>query len=143
MANSPTSRSLAECKRRGWPCAITERWNAWAKIRQDLFGFIDVLALDTWRGLRTEEIALNDGRILGIQACAGASHAAREAKIEASPNIRPWIEAGGRCEVWSWSKRGARGKVKRWTLRISRAQLTDTGVRFVEITPGEGDAVQK
>lgn len=137
MANSPTSRTLAECKKRGYVAAITEHWNSYARIRQDLFGFIDLVALVPcmFDASKPDAITnyINSGAILGIQACAGASHATRETKIAASPNIRPWIEAGGRCEVWSWSKRGARGKRKTWTLRVSRARLTDTAALFDEL----------
>ena len=45
MATSPTQLSLKLMKERGYLCQIVERWNAFAKIRQDLFGFVDVLCV--------------------------------------------------------------------------------------------------
>lgn len=101
---SPTQRALAECKRRGWTAQVVERWNQYAKVRQDLFGVIDIVALTP------------DG-ILGIQACAGASHAARRTKIEEEPRAQKWKDAGGKLAVWSFAQRGAAGARKQWTLR--------------------------
>jgi hypothetical protein len=101
---SPTQRTLAECRKRGWVAQVVEKWNPHAKVRQDLFGCIDV-------------VALTDRGILGIQACAGASHAARAAKMRAEPKTLAWLKSGGVLEVWSWAKRGPRGGRKVWTLR--------------------------
>lgn len=104
-ATSPTQRTLAHCRAQGWPVQVVERWNPHAKVRVDLFGVIDLVAI-TPTGL------------LGIQACAGASHAARRDKILAEPRAAAWVAAGGRLELWSFSKRGARGERKLWTLRV-------------------------
>ncbi len=102
---SATSRALAECRRRGWPSQVVERWNAWAKKRIDLFGVIDI-------------VAITPGGILGIQVTSGANHANRREKILAEKNVRAWVDAGGRFELWSYAKRGASGKRKLWTLRV-------------------------
>ncbi len=107
---SPTQRTLAQLRKDGWTTAITERWNPFAKIRQDLYGFCDVLAIGC-------------GHILAVQACAGASHAARRDKILAEPRARTWLESGGRIEVWSWAKQGPRGAVKKWTCRIEQISI--------------------
>lgn len=104
---SPTQRTLKECRDRGWVAAVVEKWNPHARIRQDLFGCIDILAI-TPTG------------IMGIQACAGSSHAARKTKALAEPRLNAWLGAGCVFEVWSWSKRGARGKRKTWALREER-----------------------
>lgn len=117
MADSPTTRTLRECRKRAWQADVTERWIAGARIRRDLFHFGDVLALDGQPGS------------LAIQACAGASHAARRAKITSDPEVAPkaraWLEAGNRIAVWSWAKRGERGKRKLWTLREDEILLTN------------------
>lgn len=105
MATSPTQRTLAECRKRGWLAQVVERWNPYARIRQDLFGFGDVIALDRCPGA------------LLIQATSGANAAARLAKIQEKDEARQWLEAGNRIAVWAWAKRGARGKRKLWTLR--------------------------
>ena len=45
MATSPTQLSIKYLKDQGYTVAIVEHWNAFARIRQDLFGFIDIIAL--------------------------------------------------------------------------------------------------
>jgi hypothetical protein len=97
---SPTQRSLAKLRADGWNAEVVERFNPHAGphgIRQDLFGFIDVVALgDT---------------ILAVQATS-TGVAARKAKIlalEAETGIPGrWVRSGGRLEVWGWAKRRAR-----------------------------------
>ena len=42
--SSPTQRSLAMLKRLGYAACVVERWNQYAKVRQDALGFIDILA---------------------------------------------------------------------------------------------------
>lgn len=110
--NSPTQRALAEIKKRGYTAQVVEKWNPHARIRQDLFGVIDI-------------VALAPDHILAIQACAGASHSARREKALAEPRLRLWLAAGGRFEVWSFAKRGARGAPKLWTLRAEPLTLAD------------------
>jgi len=123
---SPMQRALAECKANGWPAAVVEHFNPHAKIRVDLWGCIDLLVLDG-----------NPG-VLGVQACAGDSHAARATKVRETIQgavkepatdrarasaqakaaaLRAWCKAGNRIEVWSFAKKGPRGKRKLWELR--------------------------
>jgi len=103
--SSPTSRTLQVLKEAGWPVQVVERWCPYSKTRKDLFGCIDI-------------IALINGRVVGIQACAGASHAARRTKALAQPNLKDWLNAGAIFVVWSWAKQGKAGKAKRWKFRI-------------------------
>jgi hypothetical protein len=110
-STSPTARTLAECRKRGLIAQVVEKWNPHARIRQDLFGVIDLLAI-------LPPSNLGPGSILGIQACAGGDHATRRDKILAEPRAAAWIRSGGRLELWSWSKRGDRGARKLWTLRV-------------------------
>ena len=127
---SPTQRALAECKKRGYEAQVVERFNTYTKRRHDLFGCIDIVAvqpapppaltMDTDEG----RIELGPpGRIIGIQVTSGTNHAARIAKIKAEPRMAAWAKAGGLVWVWSFAKRGARGKAKRWTLRESEVVL--------------------
>jgi hypothetical protein len=113
MSATPTARSLARLRADGWLASVVERWNAHAKIRQDLFGFIDMLAI------RTGE------RPLGIQATTSSNTAARLAKALALPALKTWLEAGCTFEVWAWSKKGPRGKRKLWTLTRRAVTLAD------------------
>jgi hypothetical protein len=65
-------------------------------IRRDLFGCIDIVALDGLPG------------VLGIQATSLSNRAARVAKIRTDPEVAPlaraWLLAGNRLEVWGWAK---------------------------------------
>lgn len=122
-SKSPTARTLDECRKRGWTAQVVERWNPHARVRQDLFGVIDLVAIiptaesdPTPRGLEGSHAPA----IVGIQATVNRSgqHAAHRAKILAEPRAKLWVEAGARLELWTWALQGARGKAKRWTLRV-------------------------
>lgn len=100
---TPTQRSLRLLRAQGYRVAITEHWNSFVKRRQDLFGFIDLLAIDA--------------PMMAIQTTSGTNVSARVAKILESDAAREWIEAGHRIIVHGWAKRGHRGAVKRWECR--------------------------
>lgn len=95
---SPTQRALKLLRGRGWKVAICEKWNAFAKIRIDVFGFGDLLAINP-----------NEGEIILVQCCAGASHAARKTKIINIPEAADWIMAGGLILLLSFRK-NAKGR---------------------------------
>lgn len=97
---TPTQRSLALLRGQGYRVAIVEHWNPHARIRQDLFGIVDLLAI-------------RDGQTLAVQTTSGSNVAARVKKIaeaEATPDMR---RAGWSIIVHGWRK-AATGK---WTLR--------------------------
>jgi len=102
---SPTQRSLAVLKIAGAVAGVVERWNHFARIRQDFLGFADILAVEP--GLVG---------VTAIQACTTGDQSKRLAKIALNLNVACWMAAGNRVEVWGWAKRGARGKRKTWTL---------------------------
>lgn len=112
-STSPTQRALAECRAREWQAQVVEYWLAPARRRVDLFGCIDILALDGAKGC------------LGIQVTSGSGHSARVKKSLAEPRIKAWVAAGNRFEVWSYAKRGPVGKRKVWTLRVQRLELDE------------------
>jgi len=102
--SSPTQRTLAALRADGWVAQVVEHWNAFARIRQDLWGCIDVLAM-------------REGRILGVQATSGTNVQARMKKSMAEPRLKIWLSAGGEFEVWGWRKVGKKGKRKTWQVR--------------------------
>jgi hypothetical protein len=105
MSASPTSRTLATLRDEGWIAAVVEHWNQYAKIRQDLFGFADI-------------IAFNQSDVLLVQCTDGSSVSKRVDKVRASDMAKVWAEGPCRyLEVWGWAQRGARGKRKTWTAR--------------------------
>jgi hypothetical protein len=97
---SPTQRTLAEMRKRGYYADVTEKWNPWARIRQDLFGVIDVLCL-------------GDKEVVGVQATSASNISARVNKIAEHENTAALRKAGVRLLVHGW-KRGSNG---RWQLR--------------------------
>lgn len=114
---TPTQRTLRELKRRGLVCAIVEKWNAHARLRQDLFGIIDIIALDVTRG------------VVGVQS-AGNDFAGHHRKLtqEKAQECRQWLETpGAHLELWAWRKvaykRG--GALKLWKPRIRVYTLKD------------------
>ena len=88
---SPTERSLALLRKEGYLVGIVEKWNPHARIRQDLYGFIDLLAV-------------RPGETLGVQATSGSNVSARVAKIAEHENYPRVLEAGWVIEVWGWRK---------------------------------------
>jgi len=105
---SPVQRTLKYLRDHGYTAEKTEHFNFYAKKRQDLFGFIDVLAV-------------NDEHLLALQVSDGAHHAGHTSAIKALPVARQLVFHMD-VEIWSWSKRGRRGKRKLWALR--RESLT-------------------
>lgn len=104
---TPTQRSLAFVRKMGWDAAVVERWNPHARIRQDLFGCVDILCL-----------LPNRGGVTGIQTTSGDNVSARCQKIAAEPRMVRWVRAGNGLYVHGWAKRGPRGKRKLWTCRV-------------------------
>lgn len=88
---SPTERTLKALRADGWAAAVVEKWNPHARVRHDLFGFIDVLAI---KGDIT----------LAVQACSRGDVSKRVAKIAEHDNVGLVRDAGWRIEVWGWGK---------------------------------------
>ena len=120
MGMSPTQRTIRALKDRGLVCAIVEKWNAHVGpygIRQDLFGIIDVLALDPQHG------------VIGIQSC-GSNFSAhiRKFQNERAQECIDWLTTPGTSlELWGWRKvkvkRG--GKAMVWRPRVQVITLDD------------------
>lgn len=101
MSTSPTQLTLKKLRGEGWTCAIVEHWNSFAKIRQDLFGFGDILCID--------------GNSTGIVQCTTKSNmGARIKKIAGIPESRLWLSLGAHrwLEVWGWFKNKGRWEVE-------------------------------
>jgi hypothetical protein len=89
---SPTQRSLKIMRERGYHCEIVEKWNSFVKIRQDLFGFIDVLCL-------------GQNEIIGVQTTTSAHMAERIHKIKDHANYQAVVDSGIKILVHGWVKR--------------------------------------
>jgi hypothetical protein len=99
----------------------TEQWNSYAHIRQDLFGFIDALALEENAG------------IIAIQCTGPGGIPEHRRKILVNEYAKPWLLCGGIIEIWGFSKcrsrdilkDGKRSRRKVWTARIEYITLAD------------------
>ena len=111
---SSIQKTLRQLRQQGSICGIVEHFNQYARIRQDLFGFIDIVAL------------LPDRGIVAIQCCT-TDHASHKAKILANEVAPEWLKSGGKIEIWSWRKlkikRG--GVAMRWTPRVEEITKED------------------
>lgn len=105
---TPTARTLLELRKRGCIADVVERRLARTFITKDLFGVIDVVALEPGRQ-----------GVLGVQATSTSNARARVKKILDEPRALSWLGAGNRLEVWGFAKRGKRGKPKRWVLKVT------------------------
>ena len=100
MSSSPTQRSLKLMRERGYLCEITERWNQWAKVRQDLFSFVDVLCI-------------KDGETVAVQTTSYSNISARVKKIS-ELDTAPIVKlAGWKIIVQGWRK----DKSGKWVVR--------------------------
>lgn len=117
---SYTQRTLRECRERGYICDKAEKFNAFAGpfgIRQDLFGFIDIIYLDPQKG------------IVAIQSTGPSGHNQHRKKILENEFALEWLKCDGKIELWSWhkllKKRG--GKLRVWSPRIEEITLKNYG----------------
>ena len=101
---SPTQRSLAHLKKAGYKVAIVEHFNQFARIRQDLFGFADLLAFRP--GVPC----------MLVQTTTASNAAARRKKILANGTAKLWALCGYEVVLHSWGLRGPRGQRKTWTV---------------------------
>lgn len=117
---SHTQRTLRALREQGLVCGIVEKWNAYAGphgIRQDLFGILDLIALDPVRG------------VVGIQSTGQdfAGHL-RKLTVDKAQECRDWLSTPGTVlELWGWRKvklkRG--GKARVWRPRVRELKLED------------------
>lgn len=117
---TPTARTLALLRKRGCCADVVERRLGGTFVTKDLFGCIDVVAL--------EPGALG---LLGVQATTVSNQASRVAKIRREPRARLWLQAGNRLAVVGWAKRGPRGKRKFWAASITEVRFNDGQLSFV------------
>jgi len=103
-------RSLSLLREQGWTCGIVEKFNVFAKIRIDLFGFVDILCL-------------REGKMLAVQTTTATHLEERKNKILANPNYPLLKSTGCGIELHGWgkysvkNKNGKRSKRKIWRLK--------------------------
>ena len=90
---TPTQRSLQYLREQGYLCEVVEHWNPFARVRKDLWGWCDILAI-------------KKNEVLAVQVTASAV-ADRIKKITLSDTVGAVREAGIRIEVHGWRKNAA------------------------------------
>ena len=122
---SPTQRTLKEFRKMGRIAGSVEKFNPHVGehgIRQDLFGFIDLIVICPEKG------------IIAVQSCGQdfAGHA-RKLREERNEAVFEWL-AHAPLELWGWRKvklnRG--GKAMRWRPRIADVVLQREQVEVIE-----------
>jgi len=88
---SPTELSLEYLRKKGYSVAITEHWNPFGKVRQDLFGIIDLVAI------KAGEVG-----VLGIQTTSKSNISARVAKAKNNKDLLVWYKAGNNFIIHGW-----------------------------------------
>jgi hypothetical protein len=111
---NPSARSLKHLRKEGYLAQVVEKYNFFAHVRQDLFGFIDIVAI------KEEEPG-----VLGVQSTSTSHISDREKKAKSFDALRVWLSAGNKFVVHGWSKKGPRGKRKLWTLTSKVITLQD------------------
>jgi hypothetical protein len=91
---------MRELHKRGMIAVVVEQWNSSRQLRQELFGFVDVLGIGAHG-------------TLAIQATIDSSLMAKVSKIADSEYIGAVCDAGWSVEVWGWKKIN-----KRWRLNV-------------------------
>ena len=110
MPASPTARTLERLRSAGYLSQVVERWNPHARIRQDLYGFIDVLGI-------------TDTDTLGVQATTMSGRSSHLKKIMDSEHAYTWMANPSRSlELWSWRKLKNRWRVHRTVFAADHAQ---------------------
>lgn len=103
----------------GYTCRVVERWNPYARIRQDLFGIIDVLCIKTGEP------------IIGLQVTSMGLMQDHRRKALAAKELTIWLGAGCRFVLHGWDKRTKRNKdnkltkMKTWQVREEEIILND------------------
>lgn len=122
---SPTQRTLKAMREQGRICGIVEKFNHHAGpygIRQDLFGFIDIIALDPEQG------------VVAVQSC-GQDFSGHVKKLleERNEAVYEWLRHAP-CELWGWRrvklKRGS--AALRWKPRVADVVLENGEVKVIE-----------
>ena len=117
---TPTERTLAYLRGLHLECGIVERWLPKARKRLDLFGFIDIIAIDKYQ-------------TIGVQSC-GTAFSEHLKKIKAEPMVRRWLAYKNReVLLIGWrklkqkKKDGKLSKVAKYEPRIKWITLEDLG----------------
>lgn len=87
---TPTQRTLALMRSKGFYCEVVERHIPHSFIKKDLAGFLDI-------------VCLGDNETIGIQVTSASNVSARVKKITEHENVAAVRKAGWRILVHGWN----------------------------------------
>lgn len=125
---SLTQRSMEEARKRGLRVANVEKWinvpgHPGGGVRRDMFGLFDLVVIEP-------------GVITGIQSTGYTHRSEHISKMMENENLSPWIEAGGKVEIWTWKKKVVQGKpkyeVRKEVIGFHKSSIEET---YTEGTP--------
>ena len=87
-------------KKYGFHAYIVEKWNSFVKRRIDMFGWIDIVAVNP-----------DTAGALGVQTTTKHNTKARLDKAFGNAALIAWLKAGNRLVIHGWVKRGNRWEV--------------------------------
>jgi hypothetical protein len=118
---SPTQLSLRYLRKQGYRAEVVEHWNAYAHVRQDLFGAFDILALGKFA---------QKWSVIAIQTTGATNLSTRREKLshEASEAVSECILSGVVCLIHGWKKLG-----RIWTLKCEQLFLERNGLIYSRI----------
>lgn len=99
MASNNT-RSLKHLRDDGWTAEVVEKFNPHSRTRNDLFGFIDILAI-------------KEGQVLGVQTTSAGHVSDRVRKIQEHENLDAVLASGMDVVCHGWAKVGNRWRLKK------------------------------
>ncbi|MGC8519278.1 MAG: hypothetical protein ACP5P4_12245 [Steroidobacteraceae bacterium] len=97
---TPSARSVRLLEAEGFTVDTVERWIPGARIRRDLFGMFDL-------------IAVRNATTLAVQVTTSDHLANRRRKVAASPFLERIRAAGWQIELHGWRKSGRRWECRR------------------------------
>jgi hypothetical protein len=114
MATSPTSRSLKILRKDGYKAQVVEKFNPYGRVRVDLFGFIDIVAIKE-----------GESGVTGVQTTSATNLLARYKKILEIPESKLWLETGNKIIIHGWIKKAVAGVRKTWQVNTKEVTLDD------------------
>lgn len=104
MKKGTLARSLELLRRAGYICAIVEKTIPYKFIKQDLFGFIDIVALKA-----------GERGVLGVQSTTDGNRCKHRITLEKLPALKLWLSCGNRLTLHVWGKAKFKTKSNAWS----------------------------
>lgn len=141
MASVPLQRTKAWLEKLGWHTWIVEYWNPHAFVRQDMYGFADLVAIrHDFKGVWAINACEDSGEVSAHvkKYLDGWAHP-KKGHQPPNSHLPVWLSGSNRFSIAGWGKRSSAGKLSRkvWTLRMVEFFLDGSEVKWKEVTEVE------